>query len=139
MYIGIYDMSGGNWEFMASGLTDYIDNGNSYTAALKTVSGFSEKLVDRYAGTSETNTTNYEEEKNRLRYGDAVYEISLTGTENNSWNGNYSYFLETGIQFTVRGGAVKHNSYVGIMGFGRAYGTTGSDTRFPTSLCACSI
>ena len=107
---GIYDMSGGSWEYMAS----YLKNGTtSY------VTSFSAKSSDeqtQYEGTGETSstadkTTNYN--ANKHMYGDAVWETSNGANGQNSWNGDYSNFPYLTYPFFLRGGTFSHAGVAG--------------------------
>ena len=99
---GIYDMSGGSWEYMASFLT----NGTTeYATTMKTKPA---KYIDQYAGDGATSSAadrqaNYD--ANTSIYGDAVYETSLKGDgTQSSWNQDYSDFPYLTIPFFGRGG-----------------------------------
>ena len=88
---GIYDMSGGAWEYTANYLESAIRNTN--------VSNFLKiepKYQTSYAGTgvtasTEDKTINYE--SNKEKYGDAIWETSNSCNGQFSWNTDYSNFL----------------------------------------------
>ena len=85
---GIYDMSGGEWERVAA----YVNNGNgnlvNYGASLITEGATSTKYVMVYTSGETSSTTtddarseaNYNADKNKKIYGDAVHETSTSGT-----------------------------------------------------------
>lgn len=113
---GIYDMSGGADEIIAGGLSEAIEQ-------YAIISGFNEKLVDKYYGTSEDGKINYE--ANSSRYGDAIYEVSNSSlssdngeTEGNaplSWNGDaMTFFWGTTVWYLKRGNALDREFNAGI-------------------------
>lgn len=93
---GIYDMSGGSTERVASGISKYLDEGNSNSTAIKKEKGFSEKLIDRYEENGYANN---------FKYGDALYETSQTETDGSysSWNSDASDYLKSHQPFFNRG------------------------------------
>lgn len=93
---GIYDMSGGSTERVASGISKYLDEGNSNSTAIKKEKGFSEKLIDRYEENGYANN---------FKYGDALYETSQTETDGSysSWNSDASDYLKSYQPFFNRG------------------------------------
>ena len=105
---GIYDMSGGSWEYMASYLEEATSN--SY---VQNFLKLDEKYQTRYKGNGATNSTadrtiNYE--ANKEMYGDALWETSNGCNGQYSWNGNYSYFPHLTSSFFVRGGYFGSNT-----------------------------
>ena len=97
---GVYDMSGGAWEYVAA----YVNNGDGnltkYGSSL--VNG-EPKTKNVYGkGNSDTPTKNYS--ANSGVYGDAVYETSTNGEESTSWYDDDSYFPDTSVPFILRGG-----------------------------------
>ena len=91
---GIYDMSGGVYEYVAS----YVNNGNSYLtrygANMVNSSNIRNKQV--YASTVSDGSYSQEADYNLLApssnniYGDAVYETSTSYSSRNSWCSDYS-------------------------------------------------
>ena len=116
---GVYDMSGGSWEYMAS----YLENAtNSYATNFKK---FNTKYQTPYKGTgasssTEDRTVNYE--ANKEMYGDAVWETSNGANGGYSWNGDYSYFPFLSSPFFLRGGAFYVSSYAGVFSFSNLTG-----------------
>ena len=116
---GVYDMSGGAWEYVAG----YVNNGNS------SLTSYGSSLVNGDAKTknvyskasSDNNTNNYN--ANSGKYGDAVYETSANGnTGNGSWYGDFSSFPNTDWPFFNRGGSCDGGTYAGVFFFGIYYG-----------------
>ena len=94
---GIYDMSGGAWEYTVAGLTANV------TSIFGSITGFAEKYVNRYNGSSSDRTENYN--ANSGKYGDAVYETSNSASpETGSWNSRCANFVSSSDPFFARGG-----------------------------------
>ena len=117
---GVYDMSGGAWEYVAA----YVDNENeSLTTngnSLYTSTEIKTKNVYT-AGSEDTGLANYN--ANSGIYGDAVYETS-NGTYNGSgtsgsqsWYGDYSDFPYSIGSFFIRGGYYSGSSVAGMFAF----------------------
>ena len=99
---GIYDMSGGAWEFMANYLGG-VTNNEFVSDFLQ----FEPKYQTQYAGTEATSsiedrTLNYE--ANKGKYGDAIWETSNGCNSQYSWNADYSDFPYASNPFFTRGG-----------------------------------
>ncbi|MFR5190981.1 MAG: hypothetical protein ACLTEH_07110, partial [Clostridia bacterium] len=131
---GIYDLSGGTWERMAS----YVANGNENLktygssiaydgSVLKTTST---KYTTTYPFDSTTDNTgivsndtnlntasvnNYK--KNTLIYGDGIRETSEIGIESTSWYGGYSRYTSMAGPFSFRGGNWWNGSNAGLFCF----------------------
>ena len=110
---GVYDMSGGVWEYVAG----YVNNGHS------NLTGYGSSLVNGAAktknvysiGISDGNTNNYN--ANSSKYGDAVYETSASGKGTTSWYDDYSVFPYTHNPFFICGGAYSMGSGAGMFFF----------------------
>ena len=129
---GVYDMSGGAWEYVAG----YVNNGNgnltSYGSSL--VNGDAKTKNVYTKASTDNNTNNYNQ--NASKYGDAVYETSANGnTSNGSWYGDYSSFPYTSNPFFVRGGGYFNGSYAGVFAFSNDNGI-GSSISFRPVLVA---
>ena len=111
---GVYDMSGGAWEYVAA----YVNNGNSnltsYGSSL--VNGDAKTKNVYSKGSSDSRDNNYS--ANSGKYGDAVYETSANGNSSNgSWYGDYSYFPYTDWPFFKRGGDYDNGTTAGVFYF----------------------
>ena len=117
---GVYDMSGGAWEYVAA----YVDNGNgNLTSYGKSLVNGDPKTKNVYSkASSENQTNNYN--ANKGVYGDAVYETSTSGNGTTSWYSDYSDFPYTSGPFFGRGGYSDNGSYAGVFYF---YGDSGDD------------
>lgn len=141
---GIYDMSGGLWEYctayIATGHANLKSNGKSVTYetvnnsdVLKTQST---KYTTVYPYNNPEHSTfataqqqNYSQ--NTKIYGDAVRETSNAGTGNNSWNGDYSLFVAQNYTFIQPGGGWgTGNNQQGLFCFGREIGDALYDSGF---------
>ena len=130
---GVYDMSGGAWEYVAG----YVNNGNSsltsYGSSL--VNGDAKTKNVYSKGSSDNNTNNYN--ANSGKYGDAVYETSANGnTGNGSWYGDYSYFPYTSSPFFLRGGDFNDGTAAGVFYFDVDGGNSNSSISFRPVLVA---
>ncbi len=111
---GVYDMSGGAWEYVAA----YVNNGNSnltnYGSSL--VNGDAKTKNVYSKGSSDSRDNNYS--ANSGKYGDAVYETSANGnSSSSSWYGDYSDFPNTSIPFFIRGGGYAYGTDAGVFCF----------------------
>ena len=130
---GVYDMSGGAWEYVAG----YVNNGDSnltsYGSSL--VNGDAKTKNVYSKASSDNNTNNYN--ANSGKYGDAVYETSANGnTGNGSWYGDYSYFPLTSVPFFVRGGDYGNGTSAGVFCFNYYSGNSYSHGSFRPVLVA---
>ena len=115
---GIYDMSGGAFEYQAS----YLDNVTGQTNDIQEKIDYFKTEVPAkhkiaYGGTrkNENLTENgvtangryFNYLDNKAEYGNALYEtsnLSTVGEASSGWNGNYSNFLFAGYPFVMRSG-----------------------------------
>ena len=121
---GVYDMSGGAWEYVAG----YVNNSyaDDYGSTLVSAAA---KYKDVYSvGSSDSNTNNYAvSTPANGHYGDAVYETSSSSDRpyTNSWYSDYSNFPFSGRPFFLRGGYYGNGSDAGVFYFnctdGNAY------------------
>ena len=130
---GVYDMSGGAWEYVAG----YVNNGNgnltSYGSSL--VNGDAKTKNVYSKASSDNNTNNYN--ANSGKYGDAVYETSANGNSSNgSWYGDYSSFPYTSNPFFGRGGYYNNGTSAGVFCFAYSDGYGNSNTSFRPVLVA---
>ena len=112
---GIYDMSGGAWEYVAG----YVGNGGSYASSLVNAD---KRYKDTYS--SYTAPTSGE------HYGDAVWETSSSSWGSSSWYSNYSSLPGSSGLFFVRGGNCNRGSGTGLFYFSYGYGALDSGSSF---------
>ena len=130
---GVYDMSGGAWEYVAA----YVNNGNSnltnYGSSL--VNGDAKTKNVYSKGSSDSRDNNYS--ANSGKYGDAVYETSANGnSSSSSWYGDCSYFPNTSSPFFLRGGGYNNGTYAGVFCFDAYNGDSYSNYSFRPVLVA---
>ena len=131
---GVYDMSGGAWEYVAA----YVNNGNSnltnYGSSL--VNGDAKTKNVYSKGSSDSRDNNYS--ANSGKYGDAVYETSANGNaSSSSWYGDYSNFPYTSNPFFLRGGYYDGGTSAGVFSFNGDNGNGSySDSSFRPVLAA---
>ena len=130
---GVYDMSGGAWEYVAA----YVNNGNSnltnYGSSL--VNGDAKTKNVYSKGSSDSRDNNYS--ANSGKYGDAVYETSANGNlSSSSWYGDCSNFPSTSSPFFLRGGIFSHGTSAGVFYFSGYNGSSSSYISFRPVLVA---
>ena len=129
---GVYDMSGGAWEYVAG----YVNNGNSsLTSYGSSLVNGDAKTKNVYSKASTDNATN-NYNANSSKYGDAVYETSTSGSGSTSWYGDYSDFPNAGGPFFQRGGHYTGGTDEGVFFFYNYYGGTSSYLSFRPVLVA---
>ena len=135
---GVYDMSGGSYEYMMSNMVysngqqmsgwETDDNHNSaFTGILSDGTTFtgtyafpSKRYYDKYSyGTSSTEYT-------RGKLGDATKEMALSKTTH-SWYSDYDYFASSSAPWFYRGGYASSGVYAGAFGFDDGYGTAAEE------------
>ena len=110
---GIYDMSGGAYEYVAACLSGYT---NKLTS--KTDTDYINKYIDVYS--------NY----NQTKYGDAVYETSSSSSNANSWFNDYSNFVVSIGPVFRRGGSYSGGSSAGLFYFSYYLGNASGSHSF---------
>ena len=130
---GVYDMSGGAWEYVAA----YVNNGNSnltnYGSSL--VNGDAKTKNVYSKGSSDSRDNNYS--ANSGKYGDAVYETSANGNpSSSSWYGGYSSFPGADWPFFSRGGYCSGGTGAGVFYFNDNGGSGGGSISFRPVLVA---
>ena len=139
---GIYDMSGGSWEYVMGVLED--SNGNLYSGQNSTYnSGFKglygnsggsntsgldfpdKKYYDSYVSSDAVGTDNwYKYTSGKL--GDATKEIANTKTNSSNnkglWFNDYAYFVSPMYPFFIRGGGWNDDSIAGVLDFDHGTG-----------------
>ena len=122
---GVYDMSGGAWEYVAA----YVNNGHSnLTTYGSSLVNAEAKYKDVYSkGSSDSYSNNYAvSTPANGHYGDAVWETSNSGTSTNSWYSDCSDFPYTSFPFFLRGGSYYVVTTAGVFVF--SYNTGDGDS-----------
>ena len=117
---GIYDMSGGNVERIAS----YIHNESCNSGgSIVSENGKSTKYTTVYphsdVGQSDDEKGEANYKLNDKIFGDSIYETSTAGRGTTNWNNDFSYYAGGNGAFFVRGGTTNDNENAGINGFHR--------------------
>ena len=101
---GVYDMSGGAWEYTAA----YVGSGNSNGSSLVSAPAKYKDVYSTYQAPSASGI-----------YGDAVWETSSSSSSSSgSWYNDCSYFPNSGYPFFERGGRYSSGSSAGLFAFG---------------------
>ena len=126
---GIYDMSGGAWEYVAA----YVNNSYADDYAASMINA-APKYKDVYSiGSSDSRDNNYAVSiPQNGHYGDTVWETSggLSSLYTNSWYSDYSDFPVTDNSFFVRGGYYDYDIFAGLFCFNRTSGSNGTHDSF---------
>ena len=132
---GIYDMSGGLWDramgnMAAEGGGFYAGGSGTWSTGLYPTL----KYYDRYTyGTTYNDTAAYK----RGKLGDATKEIlKRSGSDNNGWYSDYSWFPTSGAPWFLRGGRASNGSLAGVFSFSRVWGDAHSGRGSRVSLVA---
>ena len=104
---GIYDMSGGAYEYVAACYKGYT---NKLTANTDTT--YINKYIDVYDDYAST------------KYGDAVFETSFSSSGSTSWFSDYSLFVNSIYPVFERGGGYGSNASAGLFFFGAGVGVS---------------
>ncbi len=125
---GIYDMSGGSWEYVSAYLNNNHENLNLFGKSLvETVDSYKNVYVP---SNIDDILNNYE--SNKFSYGDAIYETS----ENSSWYNDFFLFLYTHNPFFTRGGGCEATNLSGLFAFSHYHGDAYDIVGFRISLFA---
>lgn len=124
---GIYDLSGGAWEYLASwnayASTEDLESGSSFAST----GGASSKYFTAYRNNTTTNSGRDIYQIGKL--GDATKEI-YTYQEMKNWFGDYSYFVNTAAPFYRAGGYFEDSNSSGIFASGDFNGSENGDIGF---------
>ena len=113
---GIYDMSGGAWEYVMGVFAD--TNGNPRSGDTSSYnSGFTGMLAD---GTTYTGIAFPDSKYYNLYTGSSYTGHALTETKN--WYSDFAFFVSSSTPWSVRGGCYDGSTNAGVFGFGISYG-----------------
>ena len=125
---GVYDLSGGAWEYISA----FINNGyfraqmyggtgqgylleNNLNTKYKTI--YVNSANDKGNMQFNSNDGNVNYLLNFQKRGDAIYETSINGYGNSSWNANASLFPQQDVPFMLRGGDIASGKSCGLFSF----------------------
>ena len=114
---GIYDMSGGLWEYTMSNWEGTVDS-SGFTSSNFPGGSNGSKYYEKYTGTSSSSITSAKSIK-----GDATYETM-------HWYSDYAYFPYNDGPWSTRGGYYNNSSIVGIFHSGAHRGMSSSQGSF---------
>ena len=139
---GVYDMSGGAWEYVAAfNNTDTNNYESSYGSTFASTSGTSDKYATKYY--NETTSSNGNARIYTYgKIGDATkevnkggaYALSNTSTYYN-WFGGCPYLCYASYPFVIRGGNCSNGAYAGVFCSSSSHGDSGSVYSFRAVLC----
>ena len=121
---GVYDMSGGAWEYVMGNMSSTADTYTFYNSTAGFASSWyndysNQKYVNTYAnGTTSDDQSAY----NRGRLGDATGEVVLSTGGKGGWYNDIAYFPYYGDSWFIRGGYYGYGSSAGVFGFGNGDG-----------------
>ena len=119
---GIYDLSGGAWEYTGTFNKNYSGDCFSKTHAnyksasnshFAETNGASTKYATAYSNNTE-NASGAPLLYSVSKTGDGIKEVYNTNTPNTSWHGDYAYFVSLNLPFFWRGGSYSDRAYAGV-------------------------
>ena len=136
---GIYDLSGGAWEYVASYISNgnaILSNGSSFTNTTKDAEGYKKEgfstkyaTVYPYNSSNDDGANNYSDYKNAgYGYGDAILETSQANGIG-SWHSGCSFFPLRDGSFFICGGFYDTGANAGAFCFNHGYGGTVNTNR----------
>jgi hypothetical protein len=118
---GVYDMSGGAWEYVSA----YADNSHTN---LTTYGNSAYAADNKYKNVYSVASTDSESNNYAVAIsskGDAIYETSSAGSGTTSWYSDYSYMTRTDSPWFSRGGDCNNGFYAGSFFFYNRIGNAG--------------
>jgi hypothetical protein len=129
---GIYDMSGGAWEYVMGNMVD--TSGNFYSSSAGFSTAPDSKYYDSYTNQSDQNT--YTDHARGL-LGDATKETLKTfGSSSGGWNSDYTHLPSWVYSWFLRGGYASIGATAGVFYFHRNTGGAGGTGSFRSVLSA---
>ena len=129
---GVYDMSGGSWEYVMGNVSSTIDTYIFYPSS----SGFASSWYDSYSNQkyvityANGSTSGDQAAYNRARLGDATGEVVSSSWH--AWYNDYAYFPYSSYSWFFRGGDYYNTSSAGVFYF--SYGGAGGGRSARASL-----
>ncbi len=130
---GIYDMSGGAWEYVMGVQKDSSGNVQVGSSGFSTSSLPDSKYYDLYDYQAEDGVG-----YTRYHLGDATREVlkNTSSQGGNAWWSDYSYNIYSSYPWVLRGGYADYTTGAGVFRFGRASGWGGVHASFRSVLSA---
>ena len=120
---GVYDMSGGAWEYVMGSYSTNLSQSSGSTGSMKTA--VKPPYVDIYNITS-NNSCTWNTNGSGCG-GHALFETA-------GWGGDISYLVDSSSPWFGRGGVSGNGSGAGVFASGRTYGSTSSNFGFRVAL-----
>ena len=118
---GVYDMSGGAWEYVMGNMK------NSSNAFYSSNAGFTTTLDAKYYDSYKYDTSNTSHARGKL--GDVTKETLTTfGSNTGGWYSDYAYFPSSSYSWFLRGGFYSNGTHAGVFNFNKGVGGGGSDS-----------
>ncbi len=115
---GIYDLSGGLWEYTAG----YIEIEEKIENYAKNFKNQNNQYINKYEGSSSETKENFNEEKNQSRLGEAIWETYNINSAR-SWHNAVSLMVRDTGPFFNRGGSCETPGYYeDVFSFSRTAG-----------------
>ena len=116
---GVYDMSGGAWEYTTGNMSSESGSYTFYPADSEFVSSWYTTITEKYFTTYATGFSNTDQTAyNRSRLGDATGEAILSTGKSGGWYSDNTYFPSGGVGYWFsRGGYYSISSNAGIFDF----------------------
>ena len=116
---GVYDMSGGAWEYVMGNMVN--SSGSFYSSNAGFSSAPNAKYYDKYTYSSDWST------HSRGKLGDATKEtLKSYGNSKGGWYDDYARFVNSGYSWFIRGGSYGNGSGAGVFLFSRNSGSANS-------------
>ena len=130
---GIYDMSGGAWEYVMGVQKDADGNVQVGSSGFSTSSLPDSKYYDLYDYQAEDGVG-----YTRYHLGDATREVlkNTSSQGGNAWWSDYSYNIYSSSPWVSRGGNYNHGTTAGVFAFARISGWGNADRSFRSVLSA---
>jgi hypothetical protein len=127
---GLYDMSGGTWEYTSS----YIDNNHTNLTTYGNSSYISDNKYKNVYAVASTDSEPNNYALTISSKGDAIYETSSSATGLTSWYGDYSSMVRVELPWFARGGSCGDGSGAGVFTFLRRTGGVDGSIGFRPAL-----
>lgn len=116
---GVYDMSGGAWEFVMGNMVDEATS--FYSGNDEFISSPTKEYYDSYSYSTSYTT------HDRGKLGDLTRESLLEhGSAIGGWYNDYAFIVAANYPWFIRGGCYVNNVYAGVFSFSRFKGGSGN-------------
>ena len=118
---GVYDLSGGAWEYVAAfNDTDTNNYESRYGSSFAATTNPSTEYATKYSNSTTTNSGSKIYEVGKI--GDATKEVNAGNSNSYNWFSDNSYFLNASSPFFERGGKYADGDKGGVFSSGRYVG-----------------